>query len=67
MIPKNIKKEHIIEAIAEIKKVGISEGRNSRKYLLEYDGGYFPPKFVISLANKYANSELLDSQEFNSG
>ncbi len=67
MIPKNIKKEHIIEAIAEIKKVGISEGRNSRKYLLEYDGGYFPPKFVISLANKYANSELLDSQEFNGG
>jgi len=33
MIPKNIKREHIIKAIEKIKKVRISEGISSKKFL----------------------------------
>ena len=55
MIPKNIRKEHIIKAIEEIKKSGIPKGRHSRKFLLEFEGKFYQPKCVISLANKYAN------------
>jgi hypothetical protein len=67
MIPKNINREHIIKAIEEIKKVGIPDGRSSRKYFLEYNGEYYPPKYLISLSNKYANGKELDPQEFNGG
>jgi len=67
MIPKNIKREHIIKAIDEIKKVGIPAGRSSKKFLLEYNGKFYPPKYTVSLANKYANGKKLDPQDFSGG
>jgi len=67
MIPKNIKLEHILKAIEEIKRNGIPKGKNSRKFFLEFNGNYYPPKYVISLANKYANGEELDPEEFSGG
>ena len=67
MIPKNIKREHVIKAIEEIKRNGIPKGRNSKKFLLEFNGEYYPPKYVISLANKYANGEILDPAQFSGG
>ncbi|MCL0103504.1 hypothetical protein M1O51_02650 [Dehalococcoidia bacterium] len=67
MIPKNIKLEHILKAIEEIKRNGIPKGRNSRKFFLELNGDYYPPKYVISLANKYVNGKELDPEEFSGG
>ena len=67
MILRNIKREHIIKAIEEIRKNGVPKGRNSRKFLLEFNGEYYPPKYVISLANKYANGEMLDLLKFSGG
>jgi len=67
MIPKNIKREDILKAIDEVEKVGVPEGRSSKKFLLEYDGKFYPPKYIISLANKYANGIELDSSEFGGG
>jgi len=67
MIPKNIKKKHIIKAIEEVKRVGVPKGRGSKKFHLEFNGGYYPPKYVVSLANKYANGKDLDSSEFSGG
>jgi len=67
MIPKNIRKEHIIKAIEEIKKSGIPKDRYSRKFLLEFEGEFYPPKYVVSLANKYANGVELDPSAFSGG
>jgi hypothetical protein len=67
MITKNIKREHIIKAIKEIQRSGVPEGRDSKKFLLEYDGKFYPPKYIISLANKFANGKELDSSEFSGG
>ena len=67
MIPKNIKKEHIIKALEEIKKSGVPKGRESKRFLLEYNGENYPPKYIISLANKYANGKELDSKKFSGG
>ena len=67
MTPKNIKREHVIKAIEEIKKNGIPIGRHSKKFLLEFNGKHYPPKYVISLANKYANGEILDPTRFSGG
>jgi hypothetical protein len=57
MVPDNILKEHILSAIEEIERDGVHSGRQSSTYDLKYKGQLYPPKYVISLANKYANGE----------
>lgn len=39
----------------------------SKKFLLEYNCEFYLPKYVISVANKYANGKELDLQEFSGG
>ena len=65
-IPKNIERKHIIQAINEIHskrsdKIPISE---SLKYDLIHNAKRYPPKYVLSLANMFANGEELKG--FNS-
>lgn len=59
MIPDNITKEHIEKAIAEIDKKGVRKGRLSSTYDLVHNGKSYPPKLVISIANRFANEEEL--------
>ena len=66
-IPENITREHIIQAIKEIDINGYSEKNASRKYDLLYNGKRYPPKVVISLANKFANGIILEFSEFSGG
>lgn len=67
MIPKNIRREHITKAIDEVERFGLPQGRKSRKFCLEYDGKHYPPKYIISLVNKYASGEELDPSRFGGG
>src|SRR5215211_9354632 len=67
MIPDSIKREHILKAIEEIKRSEIPVHRDSTRYDLEYDNRLYPPKYVISLANKYANGKELDHVVFGGG
>jgi len=67
MIPSNIRKEHILKAIEEIDSKGVPLDRRSRKYSLVIRGKEYPPKYVVALANKFANRRLLDSEEFSGG
>src|SRR5690606_1962599 len=64
-IPYNISKEHIQKAISEISSQDIPPQRREQHYSLREDGKSFPPKYVISIANKFANGVELDSKEFN--
>jgi len=66
-IPKNILPIHIIQAIEEIKKVGWPKQNNSTTYDLIYEGERYPPKIVVMYANKYANGELFDVNNFSGG
>lgn len=56
-----------MRAIEEIERVGIPKGRSSKKFLLEYNNKHYPPKYLISLANKYANGKELRLSEFSGG
>ena len=67
MIPKNIRKEHVIKAIDKIRRVGFPKNRSSRKYSLKHNDRYYPPKYVISLANNYINDRMLEPSEFGGG
>lgn len=66
-IPKNITREHIIKAIGYIDAYGVPERRESTKFDLEYNGRIYPPKYVITRANVYANGEELSSNLFSGG
>ncbi len=67
MIPKNIGKEHVKKALIEIDNKGIPKSRYSRKFVLNYKGKNYPPKYVISLANRHINGSILNSSEFSGG
>jgi len=63
-IPRNITREHVLQALKEIDEKGVPEGKASRTWFLLYGEKRYPPKYVISLANKYANGYELSSSEF---
>ncbi len=67
MIPNNIARNHILKAIQEIDRNGIPKGRNSNKFKLVFEEKVYPPKCVISLANKYANGKELEPSGFGGG
>jgi MoxR-like ATPase len=67
MIPSNITREHILKAMDEIDSVGVPEDRQSTKFYLTYGGKNYPPKYTISLANKYANGGELHPSTFSGG
>jgi hypothetical protein len=67
MIPSNIEKKHIIRAMREIDSNGILPSRESRSFFLISGGKRYPPKYVLSLANKFANGEELYPSSFSGG
>jgi len=67
MIPKNITRNYILNAVQKIDKDGIPKGRDSKKFRLAYGGKTYPPKYIVSLANNLANGEELESSGFSGG
>lgn len=65
MIPDNIEVEHILKAVDEIDREGIPSSRRSVHYGLIKDGKPYPPKYIISIANKYANGRQHPPGRFN--
>jgi len=67
MIPENINESHILSAITELKNNGAAKNRASKKFSIEYEKDLYPPKLVISIANRYANGVELDPSSFSGG
>lgn len=67
MIPKNIKRGHVLKAIQYIERHGIPASRKSKKFKLEFNGKYYPPKYVVSLASRFASGRELDTSLFSGG
>jgi hypothetical protein len=65
MIPREIKRKHILQAIESIDRV--PPGRQSRKFFLLQEGKRYPPKYVVSLACEFATGKRLGSNEFGGG
>ena len=65
MIPDGILKKHISLAVDEIEKNGVPISRKSVHYDYVHFGKRYPPKYVISIAAKYAFGEELQPTEFN--
>jgi hypothetical protein len=63
-IPPNIKHNHVIAALNEDKK--IPKTQTYRRYVLIHNGKKYPPRSIISLANKYANGSPLELNSIGS-
>lgn len=67
MIPQNIDRKVILAAIQNIDENGIPKTRLSRTYNLKYNGKLYPPKYLISVANKIINGNELEPFAFGGG
>lgn len=67
MIPKNIDRGHIIRAIEDTDQKGIPPDRHSVKWSIKHKDNLYPPKYLISVANRYANGNEWDPTEFSGG
>jgi hypothetical protein len=67
VISSQITADHVLAAIAEIDRVGVPPGRESTWYHLVYQGRHYPPKYVVSLAAKYALGQELHPSIFSGG
>lgn len=54
-----ITQQHILSAIKEIDKEGIPANRQSSGYDLSHGGKFYPPKLVLSIANRFATGREL--------
>ncbi len=64
VIPPNITRSHIINALNEMDKGRIPPKRKSVKFLLIHNGRGYSPKYATSLANRFVNGTELGG--FNS-
>lgn len=67
MIPETISREHVLQAIREIDRTGVPAQRHSTRYSLLHNGERYPPKYVISLAHRFAQGYELDPSSFSGG
>lgn len=67
MIPKEINKDHIIRALEEIDFTGTPPEHESTRWVLRYEDKSYSPKYVISIAGKYALGEVHSHIRFSGG
>lgn len=67
MIPQNIDEAAVLAAINQINDEGVPASRQSRTYYIKYEDRLYPPKYVVSLANKMVNGCELPAYEFHGG
>ena len=67
IIPSTISRDHILKAIHEIDEQGVPNRRKSTKYCLVHEYRHYPPKYVISVAARYAIGTELGHHDFYGG
>ena len=67
MIPFDITKGHIDQAIRRILRDGVPRSRRARNYCLVVNGRHLPPKYTIALAHEVATGQPLSSERFGGG
>ena len=65
MIPKGFQHAHFLKAASEIDKKGVPASRQSKRYDLLLNGIKYPPKYMISIANKFLSGKEFPSDDFN--
>ena len=64
MIPPQIQKQHVLQAAEQIDRDGVPHGRRSHRYDVMLRGQPYPPKYVISLASRFATRDELPPSRY---
>jgi len=67
MIPDQIKRQHILDALVEVDRNGVPPNRRATKFELVHDGRKYPPKYVLSVAARHAMGTQLPPGSFGGG
>jgi hypothetical protein len=67
MINKKVDRQNVLDALIFIDKFGVPVNRRSTKYNLYQHSKSYPPKYVLSIATKFATGKELEPSEFNGG
>ncbi len=67
MIPPEFRRVHVLMALDAIDKGGTPRRREATGFEVLHDGKSYPPKYVISLAAKYATGTELEPSLFSGG
>jgi predicted HNH restriction endonuclease len=67
MIPKTIKREHILKAIEQVDAEGYEKKNASTKYDLLHNRKKYPPKIIISLAYNFVTGSPHPVEKFSGG
>jgi predicted HNH restriction endonuclease len=70
MISSDTKRRHILHAIRNLKALGkksIPRRHASTKYDVHFEGGKYPPKYLISYAHKFVDGKMWDTNIFGGG
>ena len=58
---ENIRREHILEAIARVDREDVPNGRNYRVWALWYNNEHYPCKLVVSWAHEVLTGQEIDN------
>jgi len=64
---KGVTRQHVLQALKEIDRDDFAPDARSSTYDLIYGSNRYPPKYVLSLAVKYATGELFPRTFFSGG
>jgi len=67
MIPPNVRKTHLDQAIRRVRRDGVPPRRRGRAYELVVDGASLPPKYVLAVAIELATGTHPSSDSFGGG
>lgn len=67
MVNRLVKRQHILDALAEIDRNEIPRNRRSTRYNLFHNDKFYPPKYVLSIATRIATGKELEPSKFNGG
>jgi len=55
VIPDNISREDVLRALEKLARSGAPRRRQSTRYLLAHGDRGYPPRYVLAVANTFAN------------
>jgi hypothetical protein len=67
MIPHFIQRQHVLQAIADVDAHGFPDYRQPTRYDLLHAGRRYPPKYLVTLACRYATGAEIPAIQFNGG
>jgi 5-methylcytosine-specific restriction protein A len=67
MVPHNITRESILQAIAEVDREAVPEDRHSTRFSVQHEGFLYPPKYLVSVAHRLLTGQEWPPERFTGG